>query len=65
MEIISGGVYRYPLKGTAIDSFVRFGLVECLSKRVRDAVINGEEHTISDQCRVHLRVEKEEEVSSN
>ncbi|XP_068684167.1 Golgi apparatus protein 1-like [Montipora foliosa] len=39
----------------------KFGLVECLSKRVRDAVINGEEHTISDQCRVHLRVEKEEE----
>ena len=29
---------------------------------MRDAIINEEEHSISEQCRQHLRVEKEEEV---
>ena len=30
---------------------------------MRDAVMNEDEHTISDPCHHHLKVEKEEEVS--
>lgn len=42
---------------------LRHGLVVCLSKTVRDAVIQEKEHSISDRCRKQLRVEKEEEAS--
>lgn len=42
---------------------LRHGLVVCLSKAVRDAVIQEKEHSISDRCRKQLRVEKEEEAS--
>ena len=41
----------------------RHDLIVCLSKAVRDAVIDEKEHSISDKCRKQLRVEKEEEVS--
>ena len=30
---------------------------------MRDAIVEEEEHSVSDECRRHLRVEKEEEVS--
>lgn len=30
---------------------------------MRDAIVEEEEHSVSDECRHHLRVEKEEEVS--
>lgn len=42
---------------------LRHELIVCLSKGVRDAVIQEKEHSISDRCRKQLRVEKEEEAS--
>ena len=41
----------------------RHDLIVCLSKAVRDAVIQEKEHSISDKCRKQLRVEKKEEAS--
>jgi len=41
----------------------RHDLIVCLSKAIRDAVIQEKEHSISDKCRKQLRVEKEEEAS--
>ena len=41
----------------------RHDLIVCLSKAVRDAVIQEKEHSISDKCLKQLRVEKEEEAS--
>ena len=41
----------------------RHDLIVCLSKAIRDAVIQEKEHSISEKCRKQLRVEKEEEVS--
>ena len=41
----------------------RHDLIVCLSKAVRDAVIEEKEHAISAKCRKQLRVEKEEEAS--
>lgn len=41
----------------------RHGLIVCLSERVRNAVIQEKEHSISGKCRKQLRVEKEEEAS--
>lgn len=43
--------------------YLRHDLIVCLSKAVRDAVIQEKEHSISDRCRKQLRVEKEEEAS--
>lgn len=43
------------------DSKSKHDLVVCLSKKIRDAVVNEEEHVISDTCRQHLRIEKETE----
>ena len=42
---------------------LRYELVECLSEKVRDAIIKEEEPVVSEKCRLELRVEKEEEVS--
>ena len=41
----------------------RHELIVCLSKAIRDAVMEEKEHSISDKCRKQLRVEKEEEAS--
>ena len=41
----------------------RYELVECLSTKIRDAIINEDEPEVSEKCRLELRVEKEEEVS--
>ena len=43
----------------------RHDLIVCLSKAVRDAVIQEKEHYISDKCRKQLRVEKKEEASQS
>lgn len=43
--------------------FFRHDLIVCLSKAIRDAVIQEKEHSISDRCRKQLRIEKEEEAS--
>ena len=42
---------------------LRYELVECLSEKIRDAIINEDEPVVSEKCRLELRVEKEEEVS--
>ena len=42
---------------------LRYELVDCLSKNIRDAIINEREPEVSEKCRRELRVEKEEEVS--
>ncbi|CAH3167753.1 unnamed protein product [Porites lobata] len=39
----------------------KYELVECLSKKIRDAIINEDEPEVSEKCRRELRVEKEEE----
>ncbi|XP_067052995.1 Golgi apparatus protein 1-like [Acropora muricata] len=39
----------------------KFKLVECLSSKIRDAVLYEEEHVVSDKCRLQLKVAKEEE----
>ena len=43
----------------------RHDLIVCLSKAVRDAVIQEKEHSISDKCRKQLKVEKKEEASQD
>ena len=42
---------------------LRYELVDCLSKKIRDAIIHEREPEVSEKCRRELRVEKEEEVS--
>ena len=42
---------------------LRYELVECLSKKIRDAIINEQEPRVSEKCRRAVKVEKEEEVS--
>ena len=43
----------------------RHELVVCLSEKIRDAVLDEQEHEISAQCRKQLRIEKEVEVNNN
>ena len=45
-----------------LDLFTRHDIIKCLSGNVRDAVLDGQEHTISEKCRKQLKFERFQEV---